>query len=100
MKDFFLEIKDEHISAYNLDVITAVREKDITTLRKMHQQGLTLQCCNRFGESIIHMACRRGLFEVVKFLVEEAGLSILLRDDYGRTPLHDAFWTPKPEPEL
>ncbi|OEU06641.1 ankyrin [Fragilariopsis cylindrus CCMP1102] len=51
--------------------------------------------CNRFGESILHIACRRGHLEMVKFLIDEVGLRIdTIRDDYHRTPLHDAFWTP------
>lgn len=32
---------------------------------------------------------------MVKFLLEEVGLKVdTIRDDYHRTPLHDAFWTP------
>jgi hypothetical protein len=27
-------------------------------------------------------------------------VSLLLRDDFGRTVLHDAFWTPEPNMEL
>ena len=59
----------------------------------MHNKGKTLQCCNRFGESVIHMACRHGLTDVVKFLIEEVGLTFRVRDDYGRMPLYDAFLT-------
>ena len=58
----------------------------------MHKKGKTLQCCNRFGESAIHMACRHDLTDVVKFSIEEVGSILRVRDDYGRTPLHDAFW--------
>merc|ERR1712224_1056513 len=41
-------------------------------------------------------ACRRGLTDIVMFLAEEAGASLRVRDDFGRTPLHDAFWTGEP----
>jgi len=62
------------------------------------------RCANRFGESLLHLACRRGRTEMVRFLVVEMGscprevLSIM--DDCHKTPLHDACWTPTPNFEL
>jgi len=100
LKDFFVDVTTEHITAYKNDVIVAVCEQDIDALREMHRNGRMLQCCNRFGESIIHMAFRRGAVKVVRFLLEEAGISFRVRDDYGRTPLHDAFWTVDPQADL
>ena len=41
------------------------------------------------------MACRRGDLEVLTFLVS-TGAIINVADDFGRTPLHDACWTPEP----
>ena len=96
----FLEVSQEMIDGYKLETIRHVRCNDLESLRKVHKDGGVLQCCNRFGESLIHMACRRGLTDMVRFLVEEADVSLLVRDDYGRTPLHDAFWTPEPNFEL
>ena len=98
--NFFIEYTDEQIEAYDMDVIRAVRSQDIPQLRTIHQAGKHLQCANRFGESLIHMACRRGFVNVVRFLVEEAGVSVRVRDDYGRTVLHDACWTSEPNEEL
>merc|ERR1712087_120602 len=100
LQDFFVNVTSEHVKAYTNDVVAAIRNEDISILREMHLNGITLQCCNRFGESIMHMACRRGAVKVVRFLHEEAGVSFRVRDDYGRTPLHDAFWTAKPHAEL
>lgn len=54
-----------------------------------------MTACNRFSESIVHMACRRASAEVVQFLIaHDAEIDIV--DDYGRTPLHDACWRPEP----
>eukprot|EP00548_Thalassiothrix_antarctica_P000149 CAMPEP_0194143902 /NCGR_PEP_ID=MMETSP0152-20130528/13001_1 /TAXON_ID=1049557 /ORGANISM="Thalassiothrix antarctica, Strain L6-D1" /LENGTH=176 /DNA_ID=CAMNT_0038843511 /DNA_START=317 /DNA_END=844 /DNA_ORIENTATION=- len=100
LQDFFIASTPEQITAYTSAVITAVQNQDIATLREMQKKGVTLQCCNRFGESIIHMACRRGAMKVVRFLLEEARVSFLVRDDYGRTPLHDAFWAAEPQVEI
>ena len=101
LEDFFVETTEEHIAGYEPGLIAAVRANDLDTLRRNYlMEGRTLQCCNRFGESILHMACRRGSVEVVRFLLQEARISVRVRDDYGRTPLHDACWTQKPELEL
>lgn len=86
--------------SYGVELIQAIRTGNIDALRRYLKDGKSLQCCNRFGESLIHMACRRSMTEVVAFLVEEANVSIRVIDDYGRTPLHDACWTCEPNFEL
>jgi len=92
----FLEVTDERIKDYGKDCIQAVRENNIPLLRKMHNGGKNLQCSNRFGETLVHLACRRGLIEVVRFFIQEAQVTLRVRDDYGRTPLHDACWSSAP----
>lgn len=74
------------------------------------REQLPFRCSNRFGESLLHLACRRGRTEMVRFLVEELETPgadycsprtvLTVRDDCGKTPLHDACWTPSPNPEL
>jgi ankyrin repeat protein len=96
----FLKPTDEMVAAYKMEVVSALRTEKVDELRKLHEAGEVLQCCNRFGESLLHMACRRGLAEVVKFLVSEAEVSLLVLDDFGRTALHFALWTPTPSFEL
>jgi hypothetical protein len=88
----FPEISDDELSSYANDVVTATRENDLETLRQIHESGRSLNCCNRFGESILHMACRRGYTEIVKFMLYEANVSVRIKDDCGRTPFHDACW--------
>ena len=100
VKVSFLHPSPEMIAAYKVDTLRAARSEDIEELRKLHNKGSLLQCCNAFGESLIHIACRRGSIEMVKFLVEEANVSLLVKDDYGRTPLHDACWTSVPRLDL
>lgn len=93
VKDYFEPITDEQIESYDNNITKAIRCEDLDALQKMQTSGRPMQCCNRFGESIMHMACRRGSGSVVKFLLQECGSSLRLRDDFGRTPLHDACWT-------
>ena len=84
------------IDAYDLDTVRAIREGSVPKLRELLKEGKSFDACNRFGESLFHMACRRGNLPVIKFMVFEAHVRVESRDDFGRTPLHDACWTAKP----
>lgn len=94
--DAFQTPTQEEIELYDNEVISAVREQQMDVLRAMHNTGRRLQCCNQFGESLLHMACRRGLLNAVEFMIGEANVSLYVKDDYGRTPMHDACWAPAP----
>lgn len=100
MTGVFSEWTKEQMEAYDKDAIAAIRNRNIELLRSWHEGGRTLQAANNFGESLLHTACRRGFLEVVKFLVDECGHDLWIRDDTGRTPLHDACWTTEPCPDL
>eukprot|EP00534_Pseudo-nitzschia_fraudulenta_P000694 CAMPEP_0201118888 /NCGR_PEP_ID=MMETSP0850-20130426/3085_1 /ASSEMBLY_ACC=CAM_ASM_000622 /TAXON_ID=183588 /ORGANISM="Pseudo-nitzschia fraudulenta, Strain WWA7" /LENGTH=303 /DNA_ID=CAMNT_0047384371 /DNA_START=167 /DNA_END=1078 /DNA_ORIENTATION=- len=85
------------LEAYNTEILDAVRNNDLSRAKQLYGEGAFqhgCNACNRFGESILHIACRRGHLAMVRFLIDEVGLSCTtIRDDYHRTPLHDAFWT-------
>lgn len=98
--DYFMKMTEEHVLAHTAQVEAAIRGQDYATLRDMLRNGHTLQTCNKHGESIVHIACRRGTVELLDFLISEAGVSTRIRDDVGRTPLHDACWTHKPNFEV
>jgi hypothetical protein len=100
LQDYFLSITPDMISSYDMDVATAVRNEDLRVLSRIHRKGKTLQCCNRFGESIVHTVCRRGSIKILQFLMDTAQISLKVKCDYGRTPLHDACWTRDPNFEL
>jgi ankyrin repeat protein len=59
-----------------------------------------MKCSNQFGESLLHLACRKSFADVVRFLVQEAGVPFNVKDDFGRNPAHDACWTIIPNWEL
>ena len=54
-----------------------------------------MSACNKFSESIVHMACRRSEFNIVDFILSNGGDSGIV-DDFGRTILHDACWRIEP----
>lgn len=82
--------------AYTSAVMGSVRRNDLAALRQLHAAGNNLQCCNSFGETIVHLVARRGLPDFLDFLIDEAGVSVLVCCDTGRTPMHDACWTASP----
>jgi hypothetical protein len=101
--EFFPQLTPNQLSSFTNDVMTIVRDNNVDALKAMYEtagEDFTLQCCNRFGESVIHTACRRGFTEMVKFLINDAKISVRCRDDCGRTPFHDAFWNPQPQFEI
>eukprot|EP00540_Astrosyne_radiata_P022963 CAMPEP_0116852750 /NCGR_PEP_ID=MMETSP0418-20121206/17492_1 /TAXON_ID=1158023 /ORGANISM="Astrosyne radiata, Strain 13vi08-1A" /LENGTH=343 /DNA_ID=CAMNT_0004484999 /DNA_START=1480 /DNA_END=2511 /DNA_ORIENTATION=+ len=101
VKDFFQDITEERTDAYSTDMIRAVRMSDVNALRIMLiSENRRFDGCNKFGESILHTACRRGTAGVIRFLLEEAKVDVRVRDDYGRTPMHDACWTVEPNMQM
>lgn len=97
LENVFPDITDAQVAAYSTQVVAACRNNEVETLKSLWKAGHSMECCNRFGESLLHMACRRGFLEVVQFLLEEVGLAVCIRDDCGRTPLHDACWHAQPQ---
>jgi hypothetical protein len=77
----------------------AVIKSDATLLRRLLDAGLSPNPCNDFGESLIHRVCRRGDYKLLSLLLEK-GCCLQIVDDYGRNPLHDAFWKADPSPEV
>ena len=101
-EDEFLPPTEEQVAAYTNEAVSAVRSSDISALRQIYNQygSLAMQCCNRYGESLLHVACRRSTPSIVSFLLNEANVSPRIKDDYGRTPLHDACWRGTPQYEI
>jgi ankyrin repeat protein len=98
LEGFFAKVTDEQIAAYTMTVVSACRSNDLDALKKLHtEEGQTMNCFNRFGESLLTMACRRGFEDIVEYLLNSPDLDIRISDDSGRTVLHDACWNPSPQ---
>ena len=54
-----------------------------------------MDACNKFGESLVHLACRTSDPQILNFLLENGG-SLSAVDDLGRTALHDLCWCAQP----
>jgi len=58
-----------------------------------------MDACNGQGESLVHLACRRHQnTALLHFIVDEAGVSLQVQDDWGKTPLHEFAWNRKTKP--
>jgi len=93
----FIPPNDKRLDAYDMESVTAIRTKDLTKLRSLLSSGKSFEGCNRAGESLLHLACRRADSQTVSFLIEEAFVETNVRDELGRTILHDACWRPSPD---
>ena len=96
----FFQNSNQDNSSWDFDVLKAVRQGDVEELRRLQESGRSLSCSNNFGETLLHLASRKAMVPVIDFLVHEANVPVAVVDDMGRTPLHDAFWTPEPNFEL
>jgi ankyrin repeat protein len=89
------------IEAYTMQVMTVVRAGDLATLQKLHyDDGINLNCSNRFGESILHYCCRRGFDEMVRFLLDVVQADTTIVDDSNRNMIHFACWAAEPNMNL
>ncbi|CAB9509966.1 ANK [Seminavis robusta] len=98
-KQYFCAITPARMQRYHAKVARAVRGQDIETLRTIVKGNASpniLDACNSQGESLVHLACRRRNTDLLKFLVHEAGVSVRVRDDWGKSPLHEQCWNGRP----
>jgi len=77
----------------HLDLLKALRGADLEKLRHLKndkEKDYDFEARNQFGENLVHLACRMGQDNMLKFLVEDVKVPINVRDRFGRTPLHFA----------
>jgi ankyrin repeat protein len=86
---------DDNVDHYTMSVVNAIRSHDIIKLEQLLEDGQCFEACNNQGEYLIHLACRRANLETIQFLVLKAGVNVNVRDDMGRTILHDLCWRPR-----
>ena len=66
---------------------------DLTrVLLRLFEYGLSPNVQNKWGESPLHVAARKGQHRVVSTLIARGDVNINLRDSYGNTTLHLAIY--------
>jgi len=92
---YFSKPSPLQIASYGIELIKAVNKSDSVLLERFLRLGLSPNACNKFGESLLHSACRKASKSCLKTLMEY-NCSVQICDDCGRTPLHDVCWTTEP----
>lgn len=85
----------KQLQDYDMVLTNAVRSSNYNAVVYMQECGRSMNACNQFSESTMHMACRRANHDVVDYMISHGG-DVTIVDDSGRTPLHDACWRTKP----
>lgn len=82
-------------ASYHVNIVKIVRNHDVESFKAILGSGISPNPCNSYGESLLHMVCRRGDDDLLRIMLD-VGSSVQVADDYGRTPLHDACWAATP----
>lgn len=94
---FFRTPEPDQVAAYDKVILSAVLDEDEAALERLRAAGRRMDACNRFGDSVLHMACRRGRARALRYFLRVCGpQGVVLSDDFGRTVMHDACWTATP----
>jgi Ankyrin repeats (3 copies) len=75
-------------ASYGKYVIDVVKEGDLDTLEDLLDAGLSSNPSNRHGESLVHMVCRLGHYQMLQAMLDR-GARVQISNDNGRTPLHE-----------
>ena len=84
------------LASYDRHLIDVAKSGNTEKLKTMIGAGLSPNPSNSFGESLLHMVCRRGWADVLAYLVNELRVDLQIADDHGRHPLHDCCWAAEP----
>ncbi|KAJ1462553.1 hypothetical protein M885DRAFT_408356, partial [Pelagophyceae sp. CCMP2097] len=61
--------------------------------------GKSIDACNQYGETLLHVACRTGADASFRYLLDR-GASVQCCDDNGRVPLHEICRSEQPNLEM
>eukprot|EP00797_Seminavis_robusta_P002271 Sro113_g055950.1 ANK (488) ;mRNA; f:21469-22932 len=94
---YFDLITEQRIDAYTRPIVTAMRALDLTTIKQIVAEHgpQVMNACNRQGESLMHLAFRRGNVDIINYMLHDVKASLTVRDDWNKTPLHDLCWYTK-----
>jgi hypothetical protein len=82
--------------SYDVHILKMViRDKNEHKLREMLTCGISLNACNKYGESLLHKVCKSGQDNLLQVFLD-CGADIQVSDGAGRTPMHDACHGSKP----
>jgi ankyrin repeat protein len=91
-----LDINAQDAEGLTLLHIAAIRSE--ITLSRLLAAGADASILTNNGRSVLHLACRARKSNIIGHLLQETGSMLLDKaDSFGRTPLHDACTSGRPE---
>ena len=97
---YFGQHDDPESGQITPEIDYAVKSKSVKKLRRLWQRGVNMNATNDQGETLVHLVCRQGCSDMLMFLMSEAKVSVRVRDDIGKNPLHEVCWRPIFDPGL
>mmetsp|Transcript_40847 Transcript_40847/g.57442 ORF Transcript_40847/g.57442 Transcript_40847/m.57442 type:complete len:504 (+) Transcript_40847:36-1547(+) len=79
------------LASFGTVVLKALHAKDASALSDLLSVGLSPNPCNRFGDSLLSLVCKRTDHEILQVLINH-GCDLQVCDSFGRTPLHNVAW--------
>lgn len=70
------------------ELLEAVEDGDLTTLKRFDQNVLNENVSDEFGCNCLHYAARQGGVEVLQFLVQQRGFTGSVRSNVGKFGTH------------
>lgn len=83
------------VASHHVHLVELLRDEKFYDMGMILSSGISPNPCNEWGESIVHMLCRRGDYKMLDVFVK-SNCTLQVADDFGRTPLHDACWAAEP----
>jgi len=83
------------LASFGFAICSTIKPNGADRLTALLQSGLSPNPTNKFGDSPFFMACKRGLYPLVKVFVDN-GADVRVADSFGRTPLHYVAWANPP----
>ena len=83
------------LASFGFAVCSTIKPDGADQLTALLESGLSPNPTNKFGDSPFFMACKRGLYPLVKVFIDN-GADVRVADGFGRTPLHYVAWANPP----
>jgi hypothetical protein len=69
-------------------VFSKIRHNRTEEVKNLLIKGVPANITDEFGNTMLHVACQNGRFNLAVFLVNEAALDVNAQNNNGNTPLH------------
>jgi ankyrin repeat protein len=84
-----LDSEGRNLLAKSIDEISsAPAAEELEFFKYLIRSGVKVNLVDNKGQTVLHKAVSKGIFELVKFLIDYAKADISIKDDNGRTALH------------